>query len=137
MFLFRNQFPSFIKYKFVVYNFLVFNLFFMCASQHLIFMEVLNVLEMYITKLIGKKNNSWKMQYLGAWRLFKWTHFFSLMASQIQPCGETWRLNQPTDYWPTWKKKSYKKSWNFFPHHSPCSNCFYFNKPKIVKKCKV
>jgi hypothetical protein len=43
MFLFRNQFPSFIKYKFIVYNFLVFNLFFMCASQHLIFMEVLNV----------------------------------------------------------------------------------------------
>jgi len=35
----------------------------------------------------------------------------------------------------TWKK-SYKRGGKFCPHHSPYSNYLYFNKPKIVKKCK-
>jgi hypothetical protein len=34
------------------------------------------------------------------------------------------------------ERKSYIRSEKFCPHHSPCSKCFYFNKPKTVKKCK-
>ncbi len=34
------------------------------------------------------------------------------------------------------ERKSCKRGGKFCPHHSPYSNYFYLNKPKIVKKCK-
>jgi ribosomal protein S16 len=34
------------------------------------------------------------------------------------------------------KEKVVKEVGKFYPHHSPCSNYFYLNKPKTVKKCK-
>ncbi len=98
----------------------------MCTGQHLIFMGVLKI------DLGDVKNlTNWKAKQLlnnvvstNEHILFHlWRHRYNPMV------GLDISISQH-------ERKRYKRSEKFCPHHSPRSSCFYFNKPKAVKKCK-
>jgi len=103
----------------------------MCTGQHLIFMGVLKI------DLGDAKNlTNWKAK-----QLLNNVVFASGTFSDEDILFHSWHRRSNLMVGldisiSQHERKRYKRSEKFCPHHSPCSSCFYFNKPKAVKKCK-